>query len=273
MGLWNLSSSPFHERLTAQEGKAIIRKGYRRGIRLFDTAYSYGDAESILSAALHELGASDAVVISKVMPVPSLRKKAETTLRRLRTESVGILLLHWPAEDESLFRSLRELEKLKDEGKAAETGVSNFPLPLLSSVIRDFPITFHERPLSLLWIRGWKEEKSLGLKTLAYAPLGMGVLSGHYAGGDARSSIAGSSSQYLPSLLEELGGDPALALSWVYGEKPYGVVSGFSRPEDLCILDRIKEIPEDKRARLSMLAEKIDGEAESDNIFAHKWKV
>ena len=48
MGLWNLSRTPFHRTLSSREGKDIIKEGYRRGIRYFDAAYSYGDAESLL---------------------------------------------------------------------------------------------------------------------------------------------------------------------------------------------------------------------------------
>ena len=118
MGLWNLSRTPFHRTLSSREGKDIIKEGYRRGIRYFDAAYSYGDAESLLSAAMRETGKDDWRVISKVMPVPTARRKAEATLRRLGRDHVDILLLHWPSDDETLFPTLRTLEKLKEEGKA-----------------------------------------------------------------------------------------------------------------------------------------------------------
>lgn len=271
MGLWNLSESQFHRKLAPAEGKAIIRSGYRKGIRMFDTAYSYGDAEAILSSAMREIGIDDYRVISKVMPVPTMRRKAEATLRRLGRDYADILLIHWPAEEESLYSSMKELERLKEEGKALSIGVSNFPPGLLRKAMQDFPITFHERPLSLIWTKGWEEERHLDIRTLAYAPLGMGVLSGRYAGDDARNGLASLSSPYIGKLMTELGGDAAMALSWVYGEKPYGIISGFSSIPDLSILDRIKEIPEDKRKRLTELAQLIDSTTDADNIFAHDW--
>ena len=272
MGLWNLSESQFHRKIAPAEGKAIIKAGYKRGITIFDTAYSYGDAESLLSSAMREIGADDYRVISKVMPVPTMRRKAEATLRRLGRDHVDILLIHWPTEKESLYRSLKELEGLLHEGKAKAIGVSNFPIGLLRRTMQDFPISFHERPLSLIWTKGWEEEKGLGVKTLAYAPLGMGVLSGHYAGEDARKTLASLSSPYTTELMAELDGNAATALSWVYGENPYGVISGFSTVSDLSILDRIAEIPEDRRKRLSALARLIDSTTDADNIFAHDWK-
>ena len=115
MGLWNIGEGKFHRKLSAKEGKDLIKTAYRLGIRDFSSAYSYGDADSILSSAMKELRASDWKIYTKVMPVPTLRRKAETILRRLGRDHVDVLMLHWPAEDESLYRSLKELEKLKDE--------------------------------------------------------------------------------------------------------------------------------------------------------------
>ncbi len=276
MGLWNLSSTPFHKALSPNEGKALIKQAYRKGIRYFDTAYSYGDAESMLAGAMRELGRDDFHVISKVMPVPSAERKAETILRRIGREYADVLLIHWPSCGESLFKALRTLEKLKENGKALAIGVSNFPLPLLESICSDFCITFHERPLSLIWTRDWKEEKKLGLNTLAYAPLGMGILSGRYRAGedpgDARARLAAISSPSLEKLLEAIGHDPATALSWVYGEKPFGVISGYSRMEDLDILDRIGILSENKREELEALAAEITAAEPSDNIFSHNWR-
>ena len=117
LGLWNLSPSGFHKQLTAEEGRLLIKAAWRMGIRTFDTAFSYADADSILHRALKEINGTDAAVISKVMPVPTLRRKAETSLRRLGIESFAVLLLHWPSSPDDVRRSLDELTKLKEEGK------------------------------------------------------------------------------------------------------------------------------------------------------------
>ena len=59
----------------------MIKAAWRMGIRTFDTAFSYADADSILHRALKEINGTDAAVISKVMPVPTLRRKAEGDAR------------------------------------------------------------------------------------------------------------------------------------------------------------------------------------------------
>lgn len=270
MGLWNLSSTALRPKLSAAEGRALIKHAYRMGIHTFDTAFSYGDADSILSAAMREMGNPDARIISKVMPVPTLRKKAMVSLRRLRRESIDVLLLHWPSDDRSLFTALRELEKLREEGLASEIGVSNFPLPLLRRISRDFPILYHERPLSLLWPKDADEEAALGLRMLCYSPLGMGLLAGK-GQNDARQGLPMLSSPAASRLMEITGSDPSIALSWVYMKNPYGVISGFGKESDMEILQRVRHLDRETMQLLDGLAASVSASLSIDNIFAHSW--
>ena len=276
MGLWNLSPSPFHSAPSAREGKDLIKEAYRAGIRTFDTAFSYGEADSLLSAAMRELGTHDFSVVSKVMPVPTLKKKAMISLRRLGIERFSVLLLHWPSDDDAIMRSMEDLLALREEGLTEAIGVSNFPLPLLRKTASRFPIGYHERPLSLIWNRDWEEEKAFGIRTLAYAPLGMGLLSGRYSTAaeipDERKNLKAVSSPAFPELLRELSGDASIALSWVYSNHPWGVVSGFSRRGDTALLGSVHEIGKEKMARLTALADEITACSEADNIFAHRWR-
>ena len=275
MGLWNLSGSGFHSTLSPRDGKNLIKAAYRAGIRTFDTAFSYGEADSLLHAAMRELGVNDITVISKVMPVPTLRKKVETILRRLGTDSVSILLLHWPAEDPLLERSMEELLRLKKEGKAEAVGVSNFPPDLLKKTAETFPIEYHERALSLLWSKGWEEEKNAGLRTIAYSPLGMGLLSGKYRDRasipDKRRDLPFFTSPAFLHLIDTLDGDLSAALSWVYSQSPWCVVSGFRNAEDLKILDSVRKLDGDEMKELSRLSAEIAAASGADNIFAHDW--
>ena len=275
MGLWNIGEGRFHRKLSAKEGRNLIKAAYRRGIRDFSSAYSYNEADSILASAMKELKADDWKIYTKVMPVPTMERKAETMLRRLGRDCLDVLMLHWPTEGESLYRSLRSLEKLTAEGKAKEIGVSNFPLSFLSSAAADFDIRYHERPLSLLWTKDWDEERLLRLRTLAYAPLGMGLLSGKYRSADdipdERKMIKAVSSPSFSELADYLSG-PEEALSWVYGESPYGVISGFSSENDLTILDSISPIPDERKMKLMDLSHAVSCSFSCDNIFSHDWR-
>ena len=275
MGLWNIGEGRFHRKLSAKEGRNLLKAAYRRGIRDFSSAYSYNEADSILASAMKELKADDWRIYTKVMPVPTMERKAETILRRLGRDCLDVLMLHWPKEGESLYRSLRSLEKLTAEGKVKEIGVSNFPLSFLSSAAADFDIRYHERPLSLLWTKDWDEERLLRLRTLAYAPLGMGLLSGKYRSADdipdERKMIKAVSSPSFSELADYLSG-PEEALSWVYGESPYGVISGFSSENDLTILDSISPIPDERKMKLMDLSHAVSCSFSCDNIFSHDWR-
>ena len=274
-GLWNLSPSSLRRKLSPREGKDLIKAAYRAGIRIFDTAYSYGDASSLLRAAMRELGKDDICIIDKVMPVPTLRKKVEAELKRLGSDYIDILLLHWPCEEESLSRALEELVHLKKEGKAKHIGVSNFPTQLLKWSISRFPLEYHERPLSLLWSKGWEDEKTMEIKTIAYSPLSAGLLSGKYLQRDdidgERKDLPVTSSRVFPQILETIHGKPEKALSWVYSQHPWCVVSGFSSISQMAILDSLKELDESEERWLSELSRTLAKEIEYDNFFAHKW--
>ena len=205
-----MGACDFHTPLSPREGKDIIKKAYKKGIRAFDTAFSYSEADSMLYSAMREMGVKrdEYEIWSKVMPLPTLRKKVDVSRRRLGSDYFDILMLHWPTREDSLFSSLKTLESLKNEGITKEIGVSNFPLSLLSEVIMDFSISYHERPLSLIWNKEWEEEKKLPINTIAYSPGGFGLLSGNYSPTnppkDERKTIKALYSPLFPSLLEEI---------------------------------------------------------------------
>ena len=275
LGLWNLGKCDFHERLNTTKAKRIIKKAYQKGIRVFDSAYSYQDADTILYSSLKEMNAKreDWKIIEKIMSLPSFEKKAHNTLKRLHSDYIDILLIHWPSEEESLYKTLKTLTKLKDENIAYKIGVSNFPLNLLKKASSDFPIEYHERPLSLVWNRDYEEEKLLNIKTLAYAPLGFGILQEKEK--PMLSSLFPAKS--LKNLKEELkriaydNSTPieSVALSWVERENPHMIVRGVSKEEQLFIPPY--KIKDDEYILLKERADAVTSSILSDNIFSHNW--
>ena len=277
LGLWNTGEGRFHNRLSPVESKRMIKSAWKKGIRTFDSAYSYTDADTILYSALRELNAErdEWQIIEKIMPVPTFERKADAALRRLHTSYFDILLIHWPADEENLYSTLKTLERMKDAGKAREIGVSNFPIPLLRKTLADFPIAYHERPLSLVWNRDYEEERKLNIRTLAYAPLGMGILSSPKP---MLSSLKFSSSPDLDrlySILDEAAGKRGvnrtdIALSWVYNQNPSAMIRGVSRESQLD-WTRV-ELTDEENTILTKAAALITAETEEDNIFSHRWK-
>ncbi|MEW6380742.1 MAG: aldo/keto reductase [bacterium] len=110
----------------------IIRTAFDFGVRIFDTAQSYGESEAVLGRCFQSLGVSGQVkVISKLHPElnyhdPScLRESVLTSLKRLGVDSLYGLMLHrasWLAEwSTGLGASLAEL---KEQHLTAFLGVS-----------------------------------------------------------------------------------------------------------------------------------------------------
>ena len=283
LGLWNMGEGSFHKLLSPEESKAIIRRALDSQITSFDTAFSYKNADNYLSAILKErnIKRDKIEIITKVMAVPTLEKKFETSLKRLNTEYVDALLLHWPSDNESVFSSLKKLEELKDKKKAIEIGVSNFPIELLKKTANDFDISIHERPLSLLWTKSWKEEKILNLKTIAYSPLAMGLLSKDRnsleAIEDSRKNLEVYKASNFYPLVEFISqlcdkystSRSELALSWLISENPEYIVQGFSNPNQMN--SKPISLKEEDIEKLWEYASLIDAETKSDNIFSHSY--
>jgi 2,5-diketo-D-gluconate reductase B len=70
----------------------------------------------------------------------ALRRSAEASLRDLGTEYVDLLLLHWPNAEVSIGESITALLRLRDEGKALQIGVANFPTDLLALSLEYAPV-------------------------------------------------------------------------------------------------------------------------------------
>ena len=147
----------------------------------------------------------------------------------------------------------------------------------------DFSISYHERPLSLIWNKEWEEEKKLPINTIAYSPGGFGLLSGKYSPTnppkDERKTIKALYSPLFPSLLEEIKtlghkynvSPYSISLSWVSEMEPWAIVRGVGKEEDLDIMTI--QLEEDEVDNLSSIAKEISLSNSSDNIFSHNWML
>ncbi len=113
-----------------EEMEEVIGRAYEEGYRLFDTAAMYLN-ETELGRAIEELKLprEKLLITSKIWNDAQrsnlVRESAEESLRRLQTESVDLLLLHWPVR-EKMRESWAVLEQLYYEGKAKAIGVANY---------------------------------------------------------------------------------------------------------------------------------------------------
>jgi len=127
-GTWRMGES------AATRGDEIdaLRCGLDLGLTLIDTAEMYGDggAETVVGQAI--AGRRDEVLlVTKVMPDNASRRgtlrAAERSLKRLGTDHIDLYLLHWPGPH-PLEQTFAAFEKLVEQGKILNYGVSNFDL-------------------------------------------------------------------------------------------------------------------------------------------------
>jgi len=108
--------------------KEILRAALDGGVDSLDTAAGYGESEDVLGRAIAELGvASRFKIVSKVPRIPAegdpekfIRASVENSLRRLRLETLPLVLFH----DEEDMPHLPILRELVGKGLIEAAGVS-----------------------------------------------------------------------------------------------------------------------------------------------------
>ena len=144
-GTWEMSTTMYGH-IDVGEASAAVNAAIDRGITLFDTAEVYGPyhSEEILAEAL---GArrNEIVLVTKVgfnyddtPAVTGLNctrehiiERTEGCLRRLKTDVIDLMLIHWPDHDTPLEETMEGLERLKADGKIRHYGVSNFNIDMM----------------------------------------------------------------------------------------------------------------------------------------------
>jgi pyridoxine 4-dehydrogenase len=120
-------------RLKNTAGNAnFVREAVAAGIRMIDTAHIYtgGESEAAIGAALSSLP-DDCVVATKGgygngngRP-EVLHAQIEESLRRLRTDAIGLYYLHTPDPDTPLEESVGAIDEHRRRGDIRAVGLSN----------------------------------------------------------------------------------------------------------------------------------------------------
>ena len=125
----------------------VLKLGYRH----IDTAQIYGnEAEVGDGIAASGVARGDIFLTTKVW-VSNYRHDAflasvDTSLKKLRTDHVDLLLLHWPNAAVPLAEQIGALNEVRNAGKVRHIGVSNFNTALLAEAIRlsDAPLVTNQ---------------------------------------------------------------------------------------------------------------------------------
>ncbi len=127
-------------RLRGHECRRAVELALECGYRHIDTAAAYGNQAAVGEA----LGAgiaprSDVFLTTKVAPDrlrhDDLLAAAEEALRELSTETIDLLLVHWPNADAPMAETFAAMGKLLDQGAIRNCGVSNFTAGRLAEAV------------------------------------------------------------------------------------------------------------------------------------------
>ncbi|SFG55904.1 Aldo/keto reductase [Halopelagius inordinatus] len=109
--------------------KESVRTALDAGYAHVDTAEGYKN-EAEIGEVLAEYDREDIFLTSKVLPsnlhYESVLESCEASLDRLGTDYLDLYLIHWPNPTISLRETIQALERLHEEGKVKNIGVSNF---------------------------------------------------------------------------------------------------------------------------------------------------
>ena len=131
LGTWQLSGRGCFE---------AVRHALDLGYRHIDTAQMYGN-ETEVGWAVRECGLTrDQIFLTtKLAPgsyaAAAVKRSTEESLRRLATDHIDLLLIHWPTGEVPLGETLEALAALRRAGKARHIGISNFNVALLEEAV------------------------------------------------------------------------------------------------------------------------------------------
>src|SRR5215218_7537834 len=131
--------------VTGSDATDGVRDALEIGYRHIDTARAYENEDEVGEGiAASGVDRGEICLTTKIwlddFEPPKLKAAAEDSLRRLRTDYVDLLLLHWPSADVPMEHSLQAMRELQEEGKIRHPGVSNFPAGMLARALEITPL-------------------------------------------------------------------------------------------------------------------------------------
>jgi aryl-alcohol dehydrogenase-like predicted oxidoreductase len=177
---------------------AAIHRALELGINWIDTAaiYGLGHSEEVVGKALAGWSGERPYVFTKCgmiwdkegkvdysLKAESIRRECESSLRRLKVETIDLYQAHWPADDlAETEEGWTELARLQKEGKVRWIGASNFSADELRAAQAIAPVTSLQPPYSLIKRDIEKDVLPLCQKenmgVIAYSPMASGLLTG-----------------------------------------------------------------------------------------------
>ncbi len=280
LGTWGIGGAGWGT-VNKQDSLAAIAEAIERGVTTIDTApvygfgdprhddFGYGYAETVLREALKDRDRSKLVLTTKcgldydrsvgpgsmhkLMTKEAVVSGCEGSLKRLGTDYIDVLFIHWPDMKTPVENALEGMRLLLEQGKIRSYGVSNFTLEDTLQAHKLLPMASIQPKFSMVgreFTPLMKAAKENGIGTMTYGSLGSGILTGAYrempnfAASDMRASFYDyfkepkfSKIQKLLTVMDEIaaahGATPAqVAINWSVSQAFVDTaILGFSKPK------------------------------------------
>lgn len=197
IGLGTMGMSEFYGETNEQQSIATIHKALELGVDFFDTAdmYGYGHNEELLGKALK--GSFGKITLATKFAMqrgpkgeflginckPEYVKRAcEASLKRLGIDTIDLYYCHRVDPQTPIEETVGAMAELVKEGKVRYLGLSEVKGETLKRAFAVHPIVAVQSEYSI-WTRDAETAnmtacRELGVSTVAYSPLGRGVLTG-----------------------------------------------------------------------------------------------
>jgi aryl-alcohol dehydrogenase-like predicted oxidoreductase len=269
------------------DARAAFHNSLHAGIRIFDTAelYGLGEAERVFGRLLGDTD-EPVRVVTKFLPLPwrlarnSLMKALRSSLERLGQEQVDLYLVHQPWPPVPVETWAEALADASEAGLARHVGVSNYDVDKMRRAHevlarRGVPLAANQVEYHLLQRDPERnglldEAQRLGVRVMAWGPLGQGLLTGKYGPDNPLPGVRGlaynrrlKEVQPLLELMREIGDahnkTPAqVAISWVIAKGPMpipGAKNARQAEEDAAAAEL--QLAEDEVAALDAASDKL----------------
>jgi methylglyoxal reductase len=198
-GCWPMAGDRYGA-IEDDEAVRAIHRALDRGVNCVDTAPAYGagHSEEVVARAL-EKRRRDVILVTKCgvkVPPPgqpgplrdasrtNILNEVDASLKRLRTDWVDVLLVHWPDSGTPFEESMRALEEVVASGRARFVGVSNFTGAMLAECMRTRRVDVSQVGYHMLDRRQERETfpycLAEGIGVMGYGSLGHGLLTGAF---------------------------------------------------------------------------------------------
>ena len=174
--------------LIGKQGEQVIKMALNIGYRHIDTAQEYKNEREVGNAIKQSHVKRDELfVTTKIdrnnLDPDKLLKSAEQSLLDLDISYVDLLLIHWPNPEYDIEKTMEAMLSFRDQGKALNIGVSNFPMKLLKEVNEELAAPIFCNQVEYHPLLGQFDlldyAADQDLLVTAYSPIGQGKLVDH----------------------------------------------------------------------------------------------